>query len=180
MQRINSAAIPEAFFTVVQPSIIIIGDKNIPPPTPNSPEIRPIMAPIIRANGRFNFFRSSEGLRYCLTIKSIAEIINNIPAPNLNNSRFTFKYPPINAKGMEVIASGKLTTYSGQSRYQLSIDKIEPAGSGALMQMLIQRKMRLEQEGLEQDGNGRARQEARRQGKSKTPARTKARRREWN
>jgi exodeoxyribonuclease VII large subunit len=51
-------------------------------------------------------------------------------------------------EGMEVIASGKLTTYSGQSRYQLSIDKIEPAGSGALMQMLIQRKVKLEKEGL--------------------------------
>lgn len=51
-------------------------------------------------------------------------------------------------EGMEVIASGRLTTYSGQSRYQLSIDKIEPAGSGALMQMLIQRKAKLEQEGL--------------------------------
>jgi len=51
-------------------------------------------------------------------------------------------------EGMEVVASGRLTTYSGQSRYQLSIDKIEPAGAGALMQMLIQRKQKLEQEGL--------------------------------
>ncbi len=58
------------------------------------------------------------------------------------------KLPFVLEEGMEVIASGRLTTYSGQSRYQLSIDKIEPAGSGALMQMLLQRKMRLEQEGL--------------------------------
>ena len=58
------------------------------------------------------------------------------------------KLPFILEEGMEVIASGRVTTYSGQSRYQLSIDRIEPAGSGALMQMLIQRKLKLEKEGL--------------------------------
>ena len=36
-------------------------------------------------------------------------------------------------EGMEVVASGKITTYAGQSRYQLTIDNIEPAGIGALM-----------------------------------------------
>lgn len=51
-------------------------------------------------------------------------------------------------EGMEVVASGKITTYAGQSKYQLSIENIEPAGKGALMKMLIQRKQKLEQEGL--------------------------------
>lgn len=51
-------------------------------------------------------------------------------------------------EGMEVVASGKLTTYAGQSKYQLSIDHIEPSGTGALMKMLIERKTRLEKEGL--------------------------------
>lgn len=51
-------------------------------------------------------------------------------------------------EGMEIIASGKITTYAGQSRYQISIEKIEPAGAGALMKMLIERKKRLEAEGL--------------------------------
>ena len=36
-------------------------------------------------------------------------------------------------EGMEVIASGKLTTYPGSSKYQIVIDNIEPAGAGALM-----------------------------------------------
>ena len=51
-------------------------------------------------------------------------------------------------EGMEVIASGKLTTYPGQSKYQISVDHIEPAGAGALMQILAKRKAALQAEGL--------------------------------
>ncbi len=50
--------------------------------------------------------------------------------------------------GMEVIASGKLTTYPGSSKYQLVIETLEPAGVGALMAMLEERKKRLAAEGL--------------------------------
>ncbi len=51
-------------------------------------------------------------------------------------------------QGMEVIASGKLTTFPGQSRYQIIIDNIEPAGVGALMALLEERKKKLAAEGL--------------------------------
>ena len=51
-------------------------------------------------------------------------------------------------EGMEVIASGKLTTYPGSSKYQIVIDNIEPAGAGALMALLEERKRRLATEGL--------------------------------
>jgi exodeoxyribonuclease VII large subunit len=47
-----------------------------------------------------------------------------------------------------VIATGKLTTYPGSSRYQLVIESLEPAGIGALMAMLEARKKALEAEGL--------------------------------
>lgn len=50
--------------------------------------------------------------------------------------------------GMEVIVTGKLTTYPGGSRYQLVIESLEPAGIGALMAMLEARKKALEAEGL--------------------------------
>ena len=50
--------------------------------------------------------------------------------------------------GMEVIATGRLTTFPGQSRYQLVIESIAPAGVGALMAMLEQRKKALAAEGL--------------------------------
>jgi exodeoxyribonuclease VII large subunit len=50
--------------------------------------------------------------------------------------------------GLEVIATGKITTYAGQSRYQLSVEYIEHAGIGALMQVLAERKAMLQKEGL--------------------------------
>ena len=50
-------------------------------------------------------------------------------------------------EGMEVIATGKLTTYPGKSNYQIVIDNLEPAGAGALMALLEERKRRLQAEG---------------------------------
>jgi exodeoxyribonuclease VII large subunit len=51
-------------------------------------------------------------------------------------------------EGMEVIATGRLTTYPGKSNYQIVIDRLEPAGAGALMALLEERKRRLAAEGL--------------------------------
>ena len=51
-------------------------------------------------------------------------------------------------EGLEVIAIGRLTTFGGQSRYQIVIEDIRPAGVGALMAMLDQRRKALEAEGL--------------------------------
>ena len=38
--------------------------------------------------------------------------------------------------GLDVVASGRLTTYPGRSKYQIVIDRLELAGQGALMQLL--------------------------------------------
>jgi len=51
-------------------------------------------------------------------------------------------------EGMEVVVSGKLTTYPGSSKYQIVIDQLEPAGSGALMALIEERRQRLGAEGL--------------------------------
>src|SRR5262249_10597147 len=51
-------------------------------------------------------------------------------------------------EGMEVIATGRLTTYPGSSKYQIVIDNLEPAGAGALMALLEERKRKLAAEGL--------------------------------
>ena len=51
-------------------------------------------------------------------------------------------------EGMEVVVEGKLSTYPGRSQYQLVIDKLEPAGVGALMALLEKRKKQLASEGL--------------------------------
>jgi exodeoxyribonuclease VII large subunit len=51
-------------------------------------------------------------------------------------------------EGLEVIVTGKLTTYPGSSRYQIVIEALEPAGEGALMALLEERKRKLATEGL--------------------------------
>src|SRR6201747_429604 len=51
-------------------------------------------------------------------------------------------------EGLEVIATGKLTTYPGSSKYQIVIEAIEPAGVGALMALMEERKRKLGAEGL--------------------------------
>jgi exodeoxyribonuclease VII large subunit len=51
-------------------------------------------------------------------------------------------------EGMEVIATGKLTTFPGSSKYQIVIEALEPAGAGALMALLEERRKRLQAEGL--------------------------------
>jgi exodeoxyribonuclease VII large subunit len=50
--------------------------------------------------------------------------------------------------GIEVIATGKLTTYPGRSKYQLVVDSLEVAGEGALMLLFEKLKARLGAEGL--------------------------------
>ncbi|MBM1221062.1 exodeoxyribonuclease VII large subunit [Ponticoccus sp. SC2-23] len=51
-------------------------------------------------------------------------------------------------EGMEVIATGKLTTFGPQSKYQLNVEDLQPAGAGALMAMLEKRRKALAAEGL--------------------------------
>ena len=46
-------------------------------------------------------------------------------------------------EGLEVIVTGRLTTYPGRSSYQIVIDSLEPAGIGALMKLLEERKKKL-------------------------------------
>ncbi len=50
--------------------------------------------------------------------------------------------------GMEVVLTGKLSTYAGSSRYQMVVEQVELAGLGALMALLEERKKRLTAEGL--------------------------------
>lgn len=58
--------------------------------------------------------------------------------------KFTFKPED----GLEVVATGKITTYPGKSSYQIVVDSMQPAGAGALMALLEKRRKALEAEGL--------------------------------
>src|SRR4029078_13518221 len=51
-------------------------------------------------------------------------------------------------EGLDLIVSGRLTTFAGSSKYQIVIDTSEPAGVGALMKLLEERKKKLAADGL--------------------------------
>jgi exodeoxyribonuclease VII large subunit len=55
-------------------------------------------------------------------------------------------------EGMEVIAVGKISSFPGSSKYQIVIESLEPAGLGALMVQLEERKKRFAAEGLFEEG----------------------------
>ncbi|MFC5066631.1 exodeoxyribonuclease VII large subunit [Flaviflagellibacter deserti] len=61
-----------------------------------------------------------------------------------NFSRLKFKPE----EGMEVVATGKITTFAGKSSYQIVIESLAPAGVGALMALLEERRKKLAAEGL--------------------------------
>ena len=50
--------------------------------------------------------------------------------------------------GMEVIATGRITTYAGRSKYQMVVESMELAGEGAMLKLLEDRRRRLSEEGL--------------------------------
>ena len=56
-------------------------------------------------------------------------------------------------EGMDVVASGRLTTYPGRSSYQIIIDSFELAGEGALLKLLEDRRKKLAAEGLFDEDN---------------------------
>jgi len=62
---------------------------------------------------------------------------------------------PEMAEGLEVIVSGRLSTYPARSNYQLIVTSVEPAGVGALLKLIEERKKKLAAEGLFDDSRKR-------------------------
>ncbi|MFC3705422.1 exodeoxyribonuclease VII large subunit [Devosia honganensis] len=98
----------------------------------------------VRVRGEISGFRGqhSSGHAY-FTLKDDAASIDAVVWKG-NYARLTFKPE----EGLEVIATGRLTTFPRSSKYQIVIDNIEPAGAGALMALLEERRRKLLAEGL--------------------------------
>lgn len=97
----------------------------------------------VRLRGELSgVMRARSGHLYC-SLKDEKSVIDGVMWKG-NASRLAF-----NAEdGLEVVASGKLTTYAGRSKYQIVIDNLEIAGEGALLALLEKTRARLQAEGL--------------------------------
>ncbi|WP_116653102.1 exodeoxyribonuclease VII large subunit [Pelagibacterium sediminicola] len=98
----------------------------------------------VRVRGEISGYRGqhSSGHAY-FTLKDEGASIDAVVWKG-NFSRLAFKPE----EGLEVIATGRLTTYPRSSKYQIVIEQIEPAGAGALMALLEERRKKLLAEGL--------------------------------
>jgi exodeoxyribonuclease VII large subunit len=98
----------------------------------------------VRVRGEISGFRGqhSSGHAY-FTLKDENASIDAV-VWKTSYAKLTFKPQ----EGLEVIATGRLTTFPRSSKYQIVIDNIEPAGAGALMALLEERRRKLLAEGL--------------------------------
>ena len=86
--------------------------------------------------------RAASGHMYC-ALKDEKAVLDGVMWRG-NTDRLPFRPED----GLEVVASGKITTYPGRSKYQIVIERMELAGEGALLALLEKTKARLEAEGL--------------------------------
>ena len=97
----------------------------------------------VRVRGEIFGCKSADSGHYYLSLKD----------ENANLSAVCWKGVAAGLKvkpedGLEVIATGRITTFAGKSSYQLVIEQMEVAGTGALLKLLEERKQKFAAEGL--------------------------------
>ena len=97
----------------------------------------------VRVRGEISGFKRAASGHLYMDLKDENSVINSVCWKGATG-RISF----IPADGIEVIVTGKITTYAPRSNYQLVISSMEIAGEGALLKILEERKKALEKEGL--------------------------------
>lgn len=98
----------------------------------------------VRVRGEISGFRGAHSSGHCYF--ALKDATAKIEAVIWKGVHGRMRFRP--QEGLEVIATGKLTTYPGSSKYQIVIEALEPAGIGALMALMEERKRKLTAEGL--------------------------------
>src|SRR5246500_5062590 len=98
----------------------------------------------VRVRGEISGFRGPHSSGHCYF--ALKDESAKIEAVIWKGTYYRMRFKP--QEGLEVIATGKLTTYPNSSKYQIVIEALEPAGIGALMALMEERKRKLAAEGL--------------------------------
>jgi exodeoxyribonuclease VII large subunit len=99
--------------------------------------------PYVRVRGELSNYKKAPSGHIYMNLKDEGAVLGAVCWSG-SAARFNFKPED----GLEVICTGRITTYGGQSKYQMIVDTMEPAGVGALMALLEKRKKALAAEGL--------------------------------
>ena len=105
----------------------------------------------VRLRGEISGYRGPHSSGHCYF--SLKDEKSRIEAVIWRGGFQKLKFRP--EEGMEVIAQGRITTFPGSSKYQIVIEQLEPAGVGALMALMEERKRKLAAEGLFEDSRKR-------------------------
>ncbi len=97
----------------------------------------------VRVRGELSGFRRHSSGHWYGAMKDDRALIDIVM---FKGSAGTLSFRP--EDGLEVIATGKLTTYPGRSKYQIVVERMEPAGVGALLAQIEARRLKLAAEGL--------------------------------
>jgi exodeoxyribonuclease VII large subunit len=98
----------------------------------------------VRLRGEISGYRGPHGSGHAYFSLKDADACIDAVIWRSSFSRLRFKPQ----EGLEVIATGKVTTFPGRSKYQIVVESLEPAGVGALMALLDERRRKLAAEGL--------------------------------
>jgi exodeoxyribonuclease VII large subunit len=99
--------------------------------------------PFVRVRGEISGLKNASSGHVYFDLKDDKAVLNAII---WKQTARLLKLRP--EQGLEVVCTGRITTYPGSSRYQIIVEQIELAGIGALMAMLEERKKKLAAEGL--------------------------------
>ena len=99
--------------------------------------------PWVRVRGEISGFKRAQSGHLYFTLKDADAVLDAVCWRG-TGGRLTIAPED----GMEVVATGRLTTYAGRSKYQIVVEALELAGEGALLKLLEERKRALERDGL--------------------------------
>ena len=100
----------------------------------------------IRVKGEVSGFKRATSGHLYMSLKDADSIIDIVCWRGTANSLEVFP-----EDGMEVIATGRISTYVARSKYQMILERLEIAGEGALLKIIEERRRRLEAQGLFDD-----------------------------
>jgi exodeoxyribonuclease VII large subunit len=106
----------------------------------------------VRVRGEVSGYRGAHSSGHCYF--ALKDASAKLEAVIWRGAFSKLKFKP--KEGLEVIATGKLTTYPGSSKYQIVIERLEPSGLGALMALLEERRKKFAAEGLFDDARKKA------------------------
>ncbi|MGF1639858.1 MAG: exodeoxyribonuclease VII large subunit [Rhodospirillales bacterium] len=98
---------------------------------------------LVRVRGELTGFKRAASGHLYFSLKDETAVLDGVC---WRNAAVRLAVRP--ADGMEVVATGRLTTYPGRSKYQMIVEAMEMAGEGALLKLLEDRRRALAAEGL--------------------------------